>query len=73
MQQNLFLKKLDSLPRVGVASTMVMALERQEDERLLLRFLRNDPISSVSQVQLEEDMASQLLQMLADELHVLVT
>lgn len=49
-----------------------MALDRQEDERLLLRFLSDDASVSVNQVQLEEDMASQLLEMLADELHVSV-
>lgn len=49
---------------------LVMALDRQEGEHLLLRFLSNDVAGSVSQVRLEADMASQLLEMLAEELHV---
>ncbi|HEX7259355.1 MAG TPA: hypothetical protein VF272_00280 [Candidatus Saccharimonadia bacterium] len=68
MQQNLFLKS-DSMKRVPAEDALVMALDRQEDE-LLLRFLTNDSLGSVSQIRLEEDMASQLLQMLAAELHV---
>ncbi len=69
MQQNLFLKS-DKAKLVPADDAMVMALDRQEDEHFLLRFLSNDTAGSVSQIRLEEDMASQLLEMLADELHV---
>lgn len=47
-----------------------MALDREEDEHLLLRFLSNDPTSPIRHIRLEDDMASQLLQMLAEELQV---
>ena len=70
MQQNLLNKK--SVPAGVGERTMVMALDRHEGEEIVLRFLNNNQScrSSVQQVRLEEDMASQLLQLLADELHV---
>lgn len=69
MQQNLFIKSATS-GTVPADDAMVMALDRETEEHLLLRFLSSDPASPVRNIRLEDDMASQLLQMLAEELQV---
>lgn len=70
MQQSLLNKNIT--PTASGKRTMIMALDRQDGDEIVLRFLNNNLTctSGVQQVRLEEDMATQLLQLLADELDV---